>query len=356
MQTYAVGGCVRDELLGLTPKDYDYVVVGATAQNMLDLGFTKVGADFPVFLHPDTKEEYALARTERKTGKGYLGFTVEASPTTTLEEDLSRRDLTINAMAKNLETGEIVDPFGGQTDLEARVLRHVSTSFAEDPVRVLRTARFAARYGFSVHPKTLSFMREVAPELEHVPQERIWAEIAKGLMEPSPEVLFETLDDCGALLTKPLQPYLRWSPRLRNVDKRHVLRVRFALAALGFQDEDYAACRVPTALAKVSKSFNRHGLSFLGYTDLAGMDKIRVLNQFRAISDTTLIGQVLDIYTAYECDVGVSRIWRSILADVEACRSIDVEQLALTCDKRELPAVLLRVRAAFLDQNCEVTT
>ena len=203
MKVFRVGGAVRDTLLGYPHHETDWVVVGSTPEEMIANGFTQVGRDFPVFLHPDTKEEYALARTERKSGPGYRGFEVHADPSVTLEEDLERRDLTINAMAMD-ESGAIVDPCGGQADLEAKILRHVSPHFVEDPLRVLRVARFAARYhhlGFTVAEETLSLMAELvaADELPHLSSERIWVETEKALGEPHPEVYWQVLLDCGAL-------------------------------------------------------------------------------------------------------------------------------------------------------------
>lgn len=203
MKTYLVGGAVRDQLLNLPIKDRDWVVVGASPQAMLDQGYKQVGADFPVFLHPDTQEEYALARTERKQGHGYQGFAVAFGPEITLEEDLLRRDLTINAMAQDA-SGEIVDPFNGKQDLENRILRHVSDAFVEDPLRVLRVARFAARFahlGFTVAKETLDLMHDIAlsGELQHLTAERVWQETERALSERSPAVYFESLKTCGAL-------------------------------------------------------------------------------------------------------------------------------------------------------------
>jgi len=208
VKTYVVGGAVRDELLGLPVQDRDHVVVGATPEEMEKLGFKPVGKDFPVFLHPRTHEEYALARTERKSGRGYKGFTVQASPEVTLEDDLRRRDLTINAMAK-AEDGTLIDPHGGRRDLEQRILRHVSEAFAEDPVRILRVARFAARFGFGVAPETLALMKDMVAsgEADYLVPERVWQEFAKGLMEREPERMFEVLEACG--LQKKLLPELR---------------------------------------------------------------------------------------------------------------------------------------------------
>ncbi|AUM72162.1 multifunctional CCA addition/repair protein [Pseudomonas fluorescens] len=203
MQIYKVGGAVRDRLLGIPVTDVDRVVVGATAEEMLAKGFRPVGADFPVFLDPKTGEEYALARTERKSGRGYGGFVFHASPEVTLEEDLVRRDLTINAMAED-DHGNLTDPYHGQRDLESRILRHVSPAFAEDPLRVLRVARFAARYaplGFKVADETLELMRQLSEsgELEALTAERSWKEISRALMEKQPQVFIQVLRDCTAL-------------------------------------------------------------------------------------------------------------------------------------------------------------
>ncbi|UCH53152.1 MAG: multifunctional CCA addition/repair protein [Pseudomonadota bacterium] len=204
MKIYLVGGAVRDKLLGLPVQDRDYVVVGATPEQMVAQGFKPVGADFPVFLHPETKAEYALARTERKSGHGYKGFTVYAAPDVTLEDDLKRRDLTINAMAED-EAGQLVDPYGGAVDLRNGVLRHVSEAFAEDPVRVLRVARFAARYakwGFRVAHVTNTLMKEMvaAGEIDHLVAERVWAELERALAEDTPSRFFTVLRGCGALV------------------------------------------------------------------------------------------------------------------------------------------------------------
>lgn len=200
MQIYLVGGAVRDTLLNISVTDRDWVVVGADAAAMLAQGFQPVGKDFPVFLHPYSHEEYALARTERKTAKGYAGFAFYADKDVTLEQDLMRRDLTINAMAQDSD-GLIIDPFGGQEDLRNGVLRHVSEAFAEDPVRILRTARFAARYGFSVAPETMELMKQMVRdgEADALVEERVWQELAKGLMEKQPRKMIEILRECGAL-------------------------------------------------------------------------------------------------------------------------------------------------------------
>ena len=203
MKTYLVGGAVRDQLLGLPVKDKDYVVVGSQPEDLVSQGFLPVGKDFPVFLHPETHDEYALARTERKTARGYHGFSFNTAPDVTLEQDLERRDLTINAMAMDAD-GQVVDPYGGQQDLQDKVLRHVSDAFAEDPVRVLRVARFMSRLahlGFTVHPDTLALMKQLVNqgEVAELVSERVWQEIKNSLNQETPSAFFLTLRDCGAL-------------------------------------------------------------------------------------------------------------------------------------------------------------
>ena len=224
LTAYVVGGAVRDELLGLPVQDRDHVVVGATPEEMTAAGFRPVGRDFPVFLHPQTHEEYALARTERKSGRGYKGFTVYAAPDVTLEQDLARRDLTINAIAKAPD-GTLIDPFNGQKDLQGKVLRHVSEAFQEDPVRILRVARFAARFAFRIADETMALMKSMVDsgEADHLVAERVWREFAKGLLEPQPRLMFDALEHCG------LRPKLL--PELRSIPENFSgpLPVRFAL-------------------------------------------------------------------------------------------------------------------------------
>ena len=232
MNTYKVGGAVRDRLLGYPHHETDWVVVGSTPEEMLANGFAQVGRDFPVFLHPETREEYALARTERKSGPGYHGFVVHAEPSVTLEEDLERRDLTINAMAMD-ESGAVIDPHGGQHDLDNKILRHVSPHFIEDPLRVLRVARFAARYhhlGFTVAEETGSLMAEIvaAEELPHLSSQRVWVETEKALGEQNPEVYWQVLADCGAIdvllpelaVSQGIAALRRAAPHTRRTDCR----------------------------------------------------------------------------------------------------------------------------------------
>jgi tRNA nucleotidyltransferase (CCA-adding enzyme) len=258
MQIYLVGGAVRDGLLGLPVQDRDWVVVGSTPEAMVAQGFTPVGKDFPVFLHPTTHEEYALARTERKQGRGYKGFSIQASPKVTLEEDLARRDLTINAMARPLMSdeqgdhlGEVIDPFHGQADLKNQNFRHVTEAFREDPLRVLRVARFAGRFPeFQVAPTTLGLMRDMVAtgELSHLVPERVWQEMARGLMAQRPSRWLAVLDQVGALPV--VLPKTAYTPalgqRLDTLAQEHApVQVRYAAAQFG----DSQAWIVPTNCA-----------------------------------------------------------------------------------------------------------
>jgi len=258
VKTYVVGGAVRDELLGLPVKDRDHVVVGATPDEMVKLGFKPVGKDFPVFLHPvPPHEEYALARTERKSGRGYKGFTVYASPEVTLEDDLRRRDLTINAMAK-AEDGTLIDPFDGRKDLEKKLLRHVSEAFQEDPVRILRVARFAARFGFDIAAETMQLMKDMVAsgETDYLVPERVWQEFAKGLVEERPERMFEVLEACG--LRERLLPELETQPEIMS----GALAVRFALLCWALaEDEVETLCqrlRVPNDVRELALLVSRN--------------------------------------------------------------------------------------------------
>jgi len=262
MKIYKVGGAVRDQLLGYPHSEIDWVVVGATPEDLLSKGYSQVGKDFPVFLHPKTKEEYALARTERKSGHGYHGFVVHADPSVTLEEDLERRDLTINAMAL-AEDGAVIDPYGGQQDLHARTLRHVSAHFVEDPLRVLRVARFAARYShldFTIAPDTMALMTAIVAqgELAHLSLERIWVETERALGEPNPEVYFQVLKDCGALQT--LLPAVAvttgidWLARAKDHTERTDCRWAALLAPLPAEraTQTSAAIKAPKAFSELA--------------------------------------------------------------------------------------------------------
>lgn len=262
MQIYLVGGAVRDQLLGLPVSERDWVVVGARPEQLVELGYQAIGRDFPVFLHPETKEEYALARTERKTGPGYHGFSFHSSPEVSLEEDLRRRDLTINAMAES-EAGELIDPYGGKRDLESKVLRHVSPAFDEDPVRVLRVARFAARFnelGFQIADETLARMRAIADgeELGTLTPERVFLELRRALMEPAPEVFVDVLAACGAWpAIFPLLPDSAAIGRTlrETVEAESSLTVRFACLSWHSQDAVAwcKAIRAPRKLAQAAR-------------------------------------------------------------------------------------------------------
>ena len=296
MQRYLVGGAVRDSLLGYPFHERDWVVVGATPQQMLNLGYQQVGKDFPVFLHPDTKEEHALARTERKNGKGYTGFSVYAAPDVTLEQDLLRRDLTINAIAQ-ADDGSIVDPFGGVADLKHKVLRHVSDAFAEDPLRVLRVARFYARYahlGFSVAAETKQLMQQLASELDTLTPERVWQETAKALSEQTPQAYFQLLYDTGALAV--LMPELaalwgvpqppQWHPEIDT--GVHTLMVLEQAAALSPRiDIRFAALvhDLGKGLTKPELWPSHHGHEHTGLALIQQLcDRLRVPNDCRELA------------------------------------------------------------------------
>ena len=358
MQAFIVGGAVRDELLGLPVRDRDWVVVGATPEDMLAAGFRPVGKDFPVFLHPDTHEEYALARTERKTGRGYKGFTFHTSPDVTLEEDLARRDLTINAMARD-EAGAITDPFDGRGDLATRVLRHVSPAFAEDPLRILRVARFSARFHeFTVAPETMALMRDIvaAGEIEHLVAERVWQELARGLMENHPQRMFEVLRESGALAR--LLPEINALPeeardalygRLqRAVARGAPLDQRWA-SVLQAVDADAArevserlkapneARDLAVMLARETSSLPTEAGDATSALDLlVRCDALRRPERFAA-----LLAAAADGDPALDAER-----WRSVLA---AAAGIDAGAIATACaDKRDIPQRVRDARIAAI--------
>jgi tRNA nucleotidyltransferase (CCA-adding enzyme) len=291
MKFYLVGGAVRDSLLGRESRDRDYVVVGATQDQMLELGYQKVGADFPVFLHPQSGEEYALARNERKVGAGYNGFEVDFSPTVTLEEDLYRRDLTINSMAMETITNKIIDPYHGQEDLANKVLRHTSEAFAEDPVRVLRIARFAARYtDFTIDPSTIELMKRiVADEFTSLTAERVWMEFKKGLMEPLPSRMFEILYSVGA--DSILHEWFNFGAGQHHVTGRGLaldqaasnhepLEIRFSIIANGFKHKtDYTKWTVSSDCQEVAMLVNNEFPTLAKYDVLQPKEKIQLFNR-----------------------------------------------------------------------------
>jgi tRNA nucleotidyltransferase (CCA-adding enzyme) len=315
MKIYTVGGAVRDELLGVPVQDRDYVVVGATPEEMLKLGYKPVGKDFPVFLHPESKEEYALARTERKTARGYHGFKFHAAPDVTLEQDLERRDLTINALAKD-EQGRVIDPFRGTRDLEEGVLRHVSPAFAEDPVRILRVARFAARFAFTIAPETLELMRAMAEngEADALVPERVWQELSRGLMERHPSRLFEVLHETGALprivpemgLLYEEPDHAREAMRLLDLaaGEERKLEVRVAVLARAFDPfaiESLAErLKLPSACRDLALLAARHTNLIVDAQELDAAELLDLLDstdawrrpeRFADLADAALVGE-----------------------------------------------------------------
>lgn len=295
MQIYLVGGAVRDQLLGLEVKDRDWVVVGATPEEMIAEGFRPVGKDFPVFLHPQTQEEYALARTERKSGKGYKGFTFHTSADVTLEQDLIRRDLRINAMAMD-ENGQLIDPYHGQQDLEQRLLRHVSDAFSEDPLRVLRVARFAARFaplGFTVAADTLKLMRQLSSndELLHLSAERVWQEFERALNTRTPSTFLAVLSSCAAL--QKLMPELANSNAADwvtiDADSLTTSEERFAVLAhlISEQQTEQAVealaerLRLPKRFPEIAKDLQQWGAQLVGFNNLPPEAQLEVIEALK---------------------------------------------------------------------------
>jgi tRNA nucleotidyltransferase (CCA-adding enzyme) len=319
VKAYAVGGAVRDELLGLPVQDRDYVVVGATPEEMVAQGFKPVGKDFPVFLHPETKEEYALARTERKSGRGYKGFTVHAAPDVTLEEDLRRRDLTINAMAKAADGG-LIDPFGGRRDLQAGVLRHVSEAFAEDPVRILRVARFAARFGFKVAPETLELMKTMVAsgEADYLVPERVWQEFSRGLAEPHPELMFEVLGQSGLApkllgAVKPIREILARAARAGAS-----VPVRFAVMAWPHAEAEVAALcerlKAPNEARDLALLACRHRIALRGAALASPAALLELLKRTDALRRPERFGELLEAARLAALDVDTQRLKRALAA------------------------------------------
>jgi tRNA nucleotidyltransferase (CCA-adding enzyme) len=353
MKAYVVGGAVRDELLGLPVADRDWVVVGATPEQMTAAGYRPVGRDFPVFLHPGTKEEYALARTERRSGRGYRGFTVYAAPGVTLEEDLRRRDLTINAMART-DDGRLIDPFGGERDLRAGVLRHVSEAFAEDPVRILRVARFAARFGFRVADETAGLMRRMveAGEVEDLVPERVWQELAKGLGEPHPRRLFEVLADCGALARLlpeviPGEPLYAALARAAQADAP--LTVRFALLAWPLDERGaLALCdrlRLPNEVRDVALTARRCLKPIRGADQATPAELLETLKCADALRRGERFGELLAVARIAEPGASVERALGRLALALEAARGVDAASIAQAAGSgKDIPAQLDRAR------------
>jgi tRNA nucleotidyltransferase (CCA-adding enzyme) len=344
VKVYTVGGAVRDELLGLPVKERDYVVVGATPEEMVQQGFKPVGKDFPVFLHPKTHEEYALARTERKSGRGYKGFTVFASPEVTLEEDLKRRDLTINAMAKGVD-GVLIDPFQGNRDLKAGVLRHVSEAFAEDPVRILRVARFAARFGFNVHPDTMALMRQMVDsgEADYLVPERVWQEFARGLAEPHPELMFEVLDACG--LSRKLIPELG-KPSAATT-KLPSVPMRMALLAWPLEEPQVnALCerlRAPNEVRELAITASRSRKKLRSSTPEGLLDLFKAADAFRR---PERFAEVLEVARLADPEIDKARIERAL----RAAAAVDAGEIAKRATGPEIGRLVDQARVKAIGE------
>ena len=350
MQIYVVGGAVRDRLLGLTPGDRDYVVVGSTPEDMLAAGYTPVGKDFPVFLHPKTHEEYALARTERKSGHGYRGFSVHAAPDVTLEEDLARRDLTINAMAEDAQ-GKIIDPYGGQRDLADRVLRHVSPAFSEDPVRILRLARFAARFPeFTVAPETLVLMQQMVHtgETRHLVAERVWQELSRGLMAEQPERMLAVLAACG--VSAHLFPSVSFvAGRLNDAaDKGLPLPVRVALWLAECHPEQVTELanrlRLPTDCRDLALLLVRYRAALLQPMSLSAEDRLDTLEHCDALRRADRFHSLLMALPGLGADPATVTRWLQIQS---AAAGVDAGAIALAVRTHE--HIASRIRDARIE-------
>jgi tRNA nucleotidyltransferase (CCA-adding enzyme) len=352
MKAYVVGGAVRDELLGLPVQDRDYVVVGANPEEMVRQGFRPVGKDFPVFLHPTTHEEYALARTERKSGRGYKGFTIHAAPDVTLEDDLRRRDLTINAMAKTME-GEIIDPFHGREDLKAGVLRHVSEAFAEDPVRILRVARFAARFGFRVADETMALMRQMvrSGEADYLVPERVWQEFARGLGEPHPEKLFEVLEACGLAAkllgsVKPVPEIL-----MRTAKATASVPVRFAVMAWPHKEGDVnAVCerlKAPNEVRELALLACRNRVALRAAPQSTAAGLLELLKRTDAFRRPERFGQLLEVARLASPGLDTARAERAL----EAASAVDAGAIAAkAASPAEIPRLIDEARSRAIEQ------
>ena len=375
MKIYAVGGAVRDELLGLPVSDRDYVVVGATPEEMEHLGYKPVGKDFPVFLHPRTHEEYALARTERKVARGYKGFTIRAAPDVTLEQDLERRDLTINAMARD-EAGQLVDPFGGAADLERRLLRHVSSAFVEDPVRILRVARFAARFGFDVAAETMALMRAMVAdgEADALVPERVWQEFSRGLMEGNAAMMFPVLADAGIL--EKLLPELGLAfdhGRPANDASRVLVRAlecaaaeplalaqRFALLALGAPSADAVRAlaerlKAPADCRDLAVLARRHAETIARAPTMSPPDLLALLERCDAFRRPERFEEILAVA---ECAERAARGWGAVPYEPRvalrralfAAAGVDAAAIASRSGKSDVAARVRRERIAAIER------
>ena len=376
MKIYAVGGAVRDELLGLRVSDRDYVVVGGTPEEMERLGFKPVGKDFPVFLHPKTHEEYALARTERKVARGYKGFRINAASDVTLEQDLERRDLTINAMARD-EAGRLVDPFGGAADLERGLLRHVSPAFVEDPVRILRVARFAARFGFAVAPDTMALMRSMVAngEADALVPERVWQEFSRGLMEGDPALMFAVLAEAGLLGkllpelglafedSRPANDASRVLVRSLQCAARERLALapRFALLVLGAPSPESvsAVCerlKAPGDCRDLAVLAHRHAGALRRSPSLGAPDLLGLLERCDAFRRPERFEELLALCA---CADRGQRGWGPVpyppgvvlRRSLAAAAGVDAAAIASRSEKPEIAADIRRARIAAIGQS-----
>ncbi len=368
MELYLVGGAVRDELLGRPVAERDWVVVGATPQEMEQQGFRAVGRDFPVYLHPQTHEEYALARLERKVGPGYRGFTTQSSPDVTLEQDLQRRDLTINAIARAAD-GRLIDPFGGQRDLTLRLLRHVSGAFVEDPVRILRVARFAARFaglGFTVAPETRALMRQMVDngEVRALVSERLWRELERALGEPHPEACFDTLQECAALPA--LLPEVPWRERERRALQAAAMlstdaTVRFAALLADVDPQAVGALcerlRVPNDYRELALLTARLSANLAQSWDLEPDKLLRVLETADAFRRPDRFGKLLLAAQAAEqvqvqsaAAAQSQQAWKLLPAALTAAASAALPAGQLAALKGKGPEIAAALRAARLAQ------
>ncbi len=375
MKIYAVGGAVRDELLGLPVADRDHVVVGSTPEEMVRLGYKPVGKDFPVFLHPRTHEEHALARTERKIARGYKGFQIHAAPDVTLEQDLARRDLTINAMARD-EAGQLIDPFGGAADLERGLLRHVSPAFVEDPVRILRVARFAARFGFAVAPETMALMRSMVAngEADALVPERVWQEFSRGLMEGNAALMFSVLAESG-LLHK-LLPELRLAfeqGRPANdlarilvhslecaAAERLGIAPRFAVVAFGAPTLQAARAlserlKAPGDCRDLALLARRYGETIRRAPALGAVDLLALIERCDALRRPERFDELLGLLACVERG---ERGWvespympRLVLRRaLAAAAGVDAAKIAAQSAKSDIAAKLRRARVAAIEE------
>lgn len=355
MEIYVVGGAVRDVLLGREPKDIDYVVVGATPEEMTVMEFKRVGADFPVFLCPKSGDQYALARTERKVGFGYNGFETKFDPSVTILDDLERRDLTINSMAVHINNWEdfkstratihLIDPFSGRDDLKWHVLRHTSEAFSEDPIRVLRTARFAARYDFNITFETKKLMSDIVHELDHVPTERIWAEFEKGLMEDHPYRMFEVLHEVKAFSVEVMKPYGHkqfqiWvdEPRsalLRQTSSKHDLPIRFTLIGQNFTKNTFQSHRIPNDCAELCEAVNKYAHEFLTHDLLTKPQRLNNIMSVRALNRPEFAHKIFDVLDIlFSIDV-TQKARRQFFIDIDAIKSVDAAKIAADCGSRD---------------------